>query len=73
MLLPKGKSKGVTAEFLIDDIVPAPVKTGDRVGVVRYSSDGKVIGEGDISAAEDVCKISYFQLLLRMMGIYCFK
>lgn len=73
LLMPKGKNKSVQTEFLIDEQISAPVEAGDRVGTVRYLCDGTIVGEGEITAAESVEKISYLRLLARMLGIYCLK
>ncbi|MGN1409763.1 MAG: D-alanyl-D-alanine carboxypeptidase family protein [Eubacteriales bacterium] len=72
-LMKKGKNKGVQAEFLIDENIPAPIKKGDKVGTVRYISDGNVIYEDVVTASEDVDKISFGGLLTRMIGIYLLK
>ena len=72
-LMNKGKDKGVQAEFLIDENIPAPIKKGDKVGTVRYISDGNVIYEDVVTASEDVDKISFGGLLSRMIGIYLLK
>lgn len=73
VLLPKGKSKAVQTEFLINESVAAPIAEGEKVGTVRYLCDGNLIGEGDIVAKEGVDRISFFELLIRMLGIYCMK
>lgn len=73
LLTAKGKNKTIQAEFLIDEKIPAPIKKGERVGTVRYLSDGEVLHEDDIYAAEDVDKIGFFGLFLRMLGICVFK
>lgn len=73
LLLPKGKHRSVQTEFLLDENIPAPIVTGERIGTVRYIADGEVLAEGGITAAEDVDKIGYFGLFLRMLGIYCVK
>ena len=70
-LLQKGKHKSVQTEILLDERVSAPIKKGDRVGTVRYLLDGEVLAELDITSTEDVAKISFFELLRRMFGIYC--
>lgn len=72
-LLPRGKNKSVQEEILLDDRIPAPIDEGERVGTVRYYLDGEVIHEADITATESVEKISYFGLLLKMLGIYVLK
>lgn len=70
-LLQKGKNKNVQTEILLDEKLSAPIKKGDRVGTVRYLLEGNVLAERDITATEDVPKISFWGLLRRMFGIYC--
>lgn len=73
LLMAKGKNKTVQTEFLIDEGIPAPIRKGERIGTVRYLSDGQVLHEADITASEDVDKISFWGLFGRMFGIYCLK
>lgn len=72
-LMAKGKNKAVQTEILIDERIPAPIKKGERVGTVRFILDGDVIHEEDITAAEDVERIGFGGLFLRMLGIYLLK
>ncbi len=72
-LMAKGKNKTVQTEFLIDENIPAPIHKGERVGTVRYLADGELLHEEDIIASEDVEKISFGGLFLRMLGIYLLK
>jgi len=73
VLLPKGKAKSVQREILLDESAAAPVKAGDRVGTIRYLSDGEIVGEGEITAVCDVDRISFGALFLRMLGISLVK
>ena len=66
-LLPAGKKNGVETEVVLDPFVTAPVKTGQKLGVVKYTLDGEVIGEIEAVAAEDVPRIGYFIILYRML------
>lgn len=72
-LMAKGKNKAVQTEILIDERIPAPIEKGERVGTVRFILDGDVIHEEDITAAEDVERIGFGGLFLRMLGIYLLK
>lgn len=72
-LMPKGKSREVQREILLDDSVSAPVKAGDRVGTVRWICGGETVGEGSITAACDVPRISFGALFLKMLGISLMK
>ncbi len=69
-LMAKGKEKNVVSETVLSDTVAAPVKTGDTVGILKYTLDGEEIGQVNIVASEDVEKISYFGLLLRMLRTF---
>jgi len=69
LLLPKGKSKSVQREILLEEAVPAPVKAGDPLGVIRYLSDGEVVGETPVFAASDAARITFGEIFLRMLGI----
>lgn len=72
-LMPKGKNKSIQTEILMDERIPAPVQTGDRIGTVRYLSDGEVLHEEAIVAAENVEKITFGGLFLRMLGMFTLK
>jgi len=72
-LMPKGKSKSIQTEFLMDERISAPVQTGDRIGTVRYLSDGEVLYEEAIVASEDIDKITFGELFLRMLGMFTLK
>ena len=72
-LMPKGKNKSIQTEILMDERIPAPVQTGDRIGTVRYLSDGEVLHEEAIVASENVEKITFGGLFLRMLGMFTLK
>ncbi len=70
-LLGRGKEQKITSEFDIPESVAAPLKKGDKVGSVKYMCDGEVIGEIDVTAAEDAERIGFFDILLRFWQNYC--
>jgi len=72
-LLPKGKNKSVSVELLLQDTVTAPVLCGDAVGELKFCVDGKTLTTVPVSAANDVPKISFWQLFCRMLGMYLLK
>jgi D-alanyl-D-alanine carboxypeptidase (penicillin-binding protein 5/6) len=57
----------------LNESVVAPVKEGDKIGDVIFTCNGKEIGRADIIAAEDVKRIGYFDVWLRMLGKYLLK
>ena len=50
---------GTERKINLEQKIAAPVKKGDKIGSIEYSMDGKVIGESDIIALEDVKKASF--------------
>ena len=50
---------GTERKISLEQKIAAPVKKGDKIGSIEYSLDGKVIGESDIIALEDVKKASF--------------
>ncbi len=67
-VLPKGDVGRVEIKTEIDENISAPIKIGDTVGRVQYVLDGKVIGEVPVTAQEDVGKIGFWGLFLRMLA-----
>lgn len=67
-VLPKSKIASVEQKILLPESVAAPVKEGDSIGTVSYLSDGEQIGQVNITAAETVEKIDFFEILRRMLA-----
>ena len=64
----KGKLKSVEREFKIPENINAPIKSGEIIGKIVYKLDGAVIGECDLYVNEDVDKLSFFGLFLRILA-----
>lgn len=73
MLMAKGKHKNVTTEILFDENIPAPIRKGEKIGIVRFLENGEILTEVPILAEADVEKIGFFGLFCRMLGIYLLK
>ena len=67
-LMEKGKNRGVVTELVLDESVSAPVEEGQRIGTVRYLSDGALLREDPVTAAEAVDRIGFGALLARLLG-----
>lgn len=68
IVLPKSKIASVEQKILLPESVAAPVKEGESIGTVSYLSDGEQIGQVNITAAETVEKIDFFEILRRMLA-----
>ena len=70
VLLPKGKQKQVTVEYLFHDRIAAPVHKGDTIGYARFYLGEEMITEIPILSEEEIPEIGFVELLGRMFGIY---
>ena len=59
-VLPKGADKNIEI---------APVREGEKIGCVKYLQNGNLLGEADICAKESIEKISFLDVLRRILGI----
>lgn len=59
----KRSDKGdIQKRIIVNQYVKAPVKAGDKVGKVEMSFGGKICGEVDLIAGDDVKRASIFQI-----------
>lgn len=67
-VLPKGEIAAVESRLDLPEELSAPVRMGESVGSIVYEVKGKQIGELPVTADEDVPKISFGQLWIRMLA-----
>ena len=65
----KGRASEVNFTVELPGRLSAPLKNGERIGCIKYSLDGKTIGEIPICTSENVEKIGFFDVLGRMLGV----
>lgn len=61
--LPRGQAKDLTANFVLEKELKAPIKKGDVVGKLFYQVDGKDVAQYPLMALEDVNEGSMFSRL----------
>lgn len=66
-LIKKGASKSISTNISLPEKVSAPIARGQKLGEVTYSSDGKIIATVDIVAKENVKKISFVNMSVRII------
>ena len=69
-VLPKESLGAVKVKITLPDTVVAPVHEGDVVGSVCYTLDGKTLGNASIYAAESIQKISFMEIVHRMLAVF---
>lgn len=69
VLTKKGENiDNVEKEITVDENVKAPVKKGDKVGMLVLKKDGKVLSESELVAGKDSMEANWWQLFKRSMG-----
>ena len=64
-LIPKGKSKTISTNIVLDDTISAPVSSGQKLGEVIYSIDNEEISRVNIVAKQEVKKLNLVNMSVR--------
>ena len=62
----------ITKEITLDSEIAAPIKRGTQVGTATYTVDGKVIGSSKITVVNNVERISFVDLVIKILSKICF-
>ncbi|MCD8370309.1 MAG: D-alanyl-D-alanine carboxypeptidase [Clostridiales bacterium] len=60
----------IQKKLLIPERIEAPVEETEKVGVIRYELNGKVLGEVDILAAGGTARAGYRDYLKRVLSLF---
>ena len=72
-VMAKGAEKKVSCSVEIEKTIAAPVKVGDVVGKAIYRAGDRVLGEVPILATEEIAKIDFKGLFVRMLAGFFMK
>jgi len=67
-VMAKSGKGDVEKQVTLADSLTAPVTAGDKVGVIRFYKNGEEIGQTDVIATENVERIGYFGLFLKLLN-----
>lgn len=67
MLTEKGVAGEITQRISVFEDISAPVAKGDKVGRVDVYRDGELIATADLTASEDIQRIGFGELFLRIL------
>ena len=71
LLVEKAKAGTLEQSVTLAESVQAPVALGDPLGTLTVTSGGEVLAELPLLAGEEVPRISFGQMFLRMLKIAC--
>ncbi|MCL2774142.1 MAG: D-alanyl-D-alanine carboxypeptidase [Oscillospiraceae bacterium] len=69
-LIAKGKEKSVQKQVEMAETLAAPIEKGQKIGVINYTLDGKIVKSVDITASESVKRISFWGIFGKMAKKY---
>jgi len=69
LLLEKAKAANLAQSVTLEECVEAPVSKGARLGTLTVASDGEILAELPLTAGEEVPRITYGQMLLRLLRV----
>lgn len=68
VIVKKGSKEKVEQEVKLKETVKAPIKKGDKVGVINFTLDSKTIAQFDVVTKESVEKISFSAVFSQLVG-----
>ncbi len=71
LLIDKAQQKGITKQVTLCEAVEAPVLPGQQLGLLRIESDGVLLKEIPLVAADSVPKLTFGDLFLRLLNRVC--
>ena len=67
LLLKKGDKGKIEKAVEMEPELTAPVKAGQKIGMVTYLINGKEVGNAELVASDDVQRASFLRLLFKMI------
>jgi len=69
-VVPKGAENKIVKSISVPERLAAPIGGGDVVGSVKYSLEDQILGETDVIAVNQVKKIGFGHVLLRIFSLF---
>jgi D-alanyl-D-alanine carboxypeptidase (penicillin-binding protein 5/6) len=67
LLIEKGKKDKVERKIEIRQDLTAPIELGEEIGKVKFTLDGKDVGQISITAGKEIEKVGFFNSLIRIL------
>ena len=71
LLIDKGQRSTITTEIQLEEMAPAPVSQGQRLGTLRVKAGEQLLSEIPLVAAEGVARLTWGDLFGKVMGRIC--
>jgi len=71
VLIPKGREGDIKQEINLTTAVEAPVESNQTLGTVKFSLDGQLLGEYNLTAPHYIERLTFGTVFIRMLGALC--
>ena len=68
VLVEKGKKNKIEMRIELDESIKAPVEKNTKVGIIKYTIEGKDIAKFPVCTSENVKKINFFDIFRRLIS-----
>ena len=68
VLVEKGKKNKIEMRIELDESIKAPVEKNTKVGIIKYTIEGKDIAKFPVCTSENVEKINFFEIFRRLIS-----
>ena len=72
ILTEKGQGKNIEKNISIPDALESPIKIGQKIGEITYTLNGNVVGRADITAGETAERLTFPQILSKLLKKYLY-
>ena len=73
VVLKKGDNTKVEKRFVLPESVAAPLEKGQEIGYIEYLCNGNIIGTSRVLSAENIEKISFWEVFERILAKFVLK
>ena len=73
IVVKKGETNKITKTFNVPQKISAPIRNGEEIGTIEYKLNGKILGKSGIVSTQNIEKIDYWRLFVKILSKFLIK